>query len=206
MQVKNITVISAFTATLMSSLCIAEQGFYLGANIGTAEVDYSLSDAADLDDGGNFSNVDIDDSDTTFGLNAGYRVNPYFAVEVGYQDFGEYSISANSDGSGFFWFPGPVEATAEVTGIMLGVKGIFPVQENFEVYGKAGMNRWDADYDYTDTCCTVSESDDGTDAYFGIGATYILNKVGLSAGYTRFDVADTDLDVFALSVEVNLAQ
>lgn len=206
MKIKKNTVAAFALLSLLSSQSFAGQGFYLGALVGQAEADISLSDLSGLDDGGNFSNIDIDDSDTTYGITVGYKVSPNFAVELGYQDFGEYTVSGNSDGSGSFWFAGPVEATAEATGILLGVKGIYPVQENFEIYGKAGINSWDTDNDFTDSCCTVSASDDGTDAYFGVGATYVIENVGLSLGFTRFDVSDTDLDILSLGIEISLAK
>ena len=193
-------------STLVSSYSFANQGFYIGAVVGQAEADISLSDVSDLDDGGNFSNINIDDSDTTYGITAGYRVSTNFAVELGYQDFGEFNVSGNSDGTGSFWFAGPVEATAEATGILLGLKGIYPVQENFEIYGKAGINSWDTDNDLTDSFGAFSASDDGTDPYFGIGASYILNNVSFNASLTRFDISDTDVDVFSIGLEISFAQ
>ncbi len=198
-----------FAATILltqglaqNTLAADRHGFYFSATFGSAEYDIGLSDLADLNDGSNFTNASIDDSDTTFGLGFGYRISPYLAAEVGYSDFGEVDISAESDGTGFFWSPGPVTAAADTTGFTLGLKGVIPIQSNFEIYGRAGANRWDVDYDYADTSGVFSDSDDGTDAYFGIGASFLLQNISLGASFTRFDIADTDVDVIAAAIEV----
>lgn len=130
----------------------------------------------------------------------GYQLNSTFSVEGGYIDFGEASATAVSDGSGSFWWAGPVEAKAEADAITLGIKAALPINDNVSFHGKLGVASWDVDADAIDSWGTVSESDDGNDLYFGIGASYDLGKVSLDASYTQYK--DVDIDV--MSIGANL--
>lgn len=197
----NKLLITSVIAASISSVSFADQGFYLGATFSNLSHDL---DTSVLDDGSTATNVSIDDSDTALGFNAGYNVNANFAIELGYQDFGEVSVMGFSDGSGSFWAAGPAAALAEATGTTLGVKGSYPAAENIQLFGKIGLTSWDADFILADNDGVFPSSDDGTDMYFGVGATFKTGNVGISASFTRFDVADTDIDALSLGVELSL--
>lgn len=167
-------------ATLMSSSVLADGSFYGSLDITRIDLD--------LDTAG------LDDTDTTFGIAAGYRINENFAVELGYQDFGEVSASA-----------GNASAKVEADAIQLSVIGSVPVSENAGVYAELGFDSWDADASYTNhpDLGTGSESEDGTDIFYGIGAYLSLSEaVNLKLEYQMHELDDTDVDVLGLGVTV----
>lgn len=101
-------------------------GFFLGGAIGAAE----------LDDDGAFSYFyDLDDSDTSFTLSAGYKFIPYFAVEARIGNLGTYSIS-----DGFS------QESVEVTSVTAHAVGIVPFgQSGWELFGQLGLGQIDFD-------------------------------------------------------------
>ena len=103
-----------------------ESGFFIGGGIGKAE----------LDDDGAFSyGYDLDDSDTSFTLSAGYKFIPYFAVEARIGNLGTYSIS-----DGF------TQESVEVTSVTAHAVGIVPFgQSGWELYGQLGFGQIDFD-------------------------------------------------------------
>lgn len=167
-------------ATLMSSSAFADGGFYGSLDITRTDLDLGVAG--------------LDDTDTTFGIAAGYRINENFSVELGFQDFGEVSASA-----------GGASAKIEVDAIQLSVIGGVPVSENAGVYAELGFDSWDADFSYTNVpgFGTGSESEDGTDIFYGIGAYLSLSEaVNLKFEYQMHELDDTDIDVLGLGVTV----
>ncbi len=104
--------------------------------------------------------------------------------------------------------------------------GLFhlPVTDDFSAYLKAGVYFWDAEasfngnisagsvtYDgttYAGSYTLWSGSEDGTDAYYGIGAQYDINdKFGIRADYTMMEVdtsiGSADLDIWSAAMVVN---
>ena len=85
---------------LMSGPSLAEKGVYVGLSIGQGSVDLPTTEVLTLLDDGGGAFVNEDDSDTVFDIHVGYQFNEYFSVEGGFANFGEYSLSAVSDGTG----------------------------------------------------------------------------------------------------------
>jgi len=126
--------------------------------------------------GGEVGKFDIgDDDDTAFKITGGYQINRTFAAEVSY---------------GSFFDKGGVELTGfELVGV-----ASFPLGNKFSVYGKLGFLMWEAD-------AGVGGSEDGTDLTFGLGVQYdVTNKLGLRAGWQRYDIDDTDADLFSIGL------
>jgi hypothetical protein len=44
----------------------------------------------------------------------------------------------------------------------------------------------------------VTDSDDGTDVYFGVGASYSFDKVDINADFVRYEVDGVDVDVISI--------
>lgn len=196
---KTIIAVSMLSAV---SVCHASEGFYIGANIGQASYDATLSDFSVLHDGSIFS-ASIDDSDTSFSLTLGYQLTPNIAFEGGFIDLGELTVSANSDGSGFLYAPGPVTLKIAVDGLFFDVKGLLPLNEQFSLYGKLGLLKWSEDAVLSDVTGSLSVDDDGTDIFFGIGASFnINNSISLNADYSRYKVDEDEEDVDVLSVGI----
>jgi OOP family OmpA-OmpF porin len=155
-----------------------DTGFYGGLSFGQSSADVDCSGLPQCDD-----------SDTAWRILGGYRFNRNLAVELGYTDFGE--VSAGDGGAN--------NVTAEATAFELVAVGSLPLSNEFSVYGKIGMFRWDVDATGTGVFAG-SESDSGTDVTFGVGVQYdFTRQLGLRGEWQRYS-ADEDIDVISIGV------
>lgn len=168
------SVFSAILLTLgMTADALADNGFYGGASIGQATID-----ACD-------GVTNCDDEDTSWKIFGGWEMNPNIAFEAGWVDFGE--ITGSVGGSA---------VSAEVDGWTLAAKGILPINEQFDVFGKFGAIMWDVE----GSGAASGISDDGTDLMYGLGAQYMLtNQFGIVGEWEWFDI-DSDVDLFSVGV------
>ena len=196
----------ASVLTLTSFSAFAEMSnYYISLTGGESEFDSGISSGP---------GYVVDETDTTWSINLGYEINENFAVEVGYRDLGEASITTTSNLSGSaYGYNVTINAgsalTAEADGFTLGLVGKMPVAESFDLNATLGVFFWDAELTATGSgtvngtayAGSLSESDDGTDAYAGVGAKYNFNEnFALGAQWTFFDVWDESVD----AVEANL--
>ncbi len=153
---------------------------YLGASIGSTTTN-GFCDGLSA----------CENSDKSWKAFAGVRMNENIVLESGYVDFGK---QAGVDASG-----GNVsqQATAFTAAAVAGI----PMNEQIELFGKAGMARWTAEQ--TDRT-GVTESK-GTDVLVGAGANYDLgDNMGIRAEWERFkDIGskagqDGDIDLMSL--------
>jgi OmpA-OmpF porin, OOP family len=179
------TVIAA-TATPIS-VPAAEAGFYFGAGAGQAKYDVSQEELDDIfisafeAAGANVLDgaSELDDADTAFGVIAGYRFNPYFAVEATYFDLG----TADYDGEALVDLPGPLGLavfeggiTLESTGPAVSALAIWPVAEEFDLYARVGLffSDTEAKIALEDESDTLSGSDE--DVWYGVGGAWNLGE------------------------------
>jgi len=158
------------------------EGPYLGAGLGYSTLDNNTLDRLDS------AGANTDDSDTAYKLFAGYQFNPNFAVEAGYVDFGDFSASAAVPG-----YSAKAEVSAD--GFTAALIGKLPIQNGFSVHGKLGMIAWDGNYKESDSDgWSYSESADGSDPFYGIGAEYEVDRIMMRAEYERYDLSDSGED------------
>ena len=170
--------------------------------MGQATYDTVIDDFSDLQDG-SITSASLDDSDTSFSLTLGYKINPNFAIEGGYIDLGELTVNAVSDGTGFLYAPGPVTVKIEADGLFFDAKGILPLNEKFSLYGKFGLLMWDEKGTLSDVTGSISADDDGTDIFFGVGASFNLTeKIALNGDFSRYQVDEDSVDVDVLSIGI----
>tara|TARA_B110000977_G_scaffold194755_1_gene271945 strand:+ start:759 stop:1370 length:612 start_codon:yes stop_codon:yes gene_type:complete len=190
-------------AIIAASASFAERGnpseWYIAGSIGQAEYDLSLSDFADIDDGSIIS-ASLDDSDTSYSLYGGFRINQYFAVEGGYLDLGESALSAQSDGSELY-FAGPLNLVAEVDGFNIGGKGIIPINEKFELFAKLGVYMWEAEAKIKNGPVSESDDDDGSDAYYALGGTFLVGQISINAEYALYELEDVDVENISVGLQ-----
>lgn len=138
-------------------------GVYVGANIGH-------SNARHLNQ---ISGIQIDNSATSYGLNLGYQVNQYFAAEVGYRDFGDFS-ARHGKLEGNSWD--------------LALVGKYPITKSFAATAKLGVARTEAKF--------LGEKENHTTPVYGVGVEYAINNnTALTANWDRYQkFADTKLD------------
>ena len=137
---------------------VTDRGFYVGAAYGLMGIDYSDP-----------TPYTFDTSHDSIMLQAGYKINPYVAVE------GRYWSGSSDD----FTVAG-VNFSADVDAWGLYVKPMYPVMEEFDVYALLG---------YGDTSPEINGQGPGydTDGFqWGLGASYdITENVAVFADYTE---------------------
>lgn len=168
-------VIALSALLLASGLVSAQQsGFYVGGSIGSAMVDANggVDDVLSSFGATNVSG-NTDDTDFSYKIFGGYKINKNFAVEGGYANFGKFT----SNGSGRL-LGQPISASEEVKSyaIFVDAVGILPASEEFSVFGKAG-------FAYTNTKATGSASAPGISASASESANQWVPKLGLGAQY-----------------------
>ncbi|MFA9215481.1 MAG: porin family protein [Sphingomonadaceae bacterium] len=121
-------------------------------------------------------------------LFAGYNLDKTWAVEGGYTDFGSQSYNYALGGTA-----GRLESDSH-TWYVAG-KGTFPVNEQFNVFGKLGVARNHGSIDATGAAATAGLGGSGNKnaLYASVGGEYSLNKnVALTLEYEHYGKNDID--------------
>ena len=162
-----------FAALALTSLpaLAADNGIYLGASVGQSGLQ--------VDD----FNYDADA--TGYKLIAGWRFIDWLAVEANYLDFGSGDDTVFGD-----------KIETEADGISLSAVGFLPVGP-VDLFARVGAVDWSADISSPGF---GSDSDDGTDLTYGIGAQFRVWSLSIRAEYEMFDVSDADLDMISVGV------
>ena len=205
-KVSMIIAISSF-CTIISSSAFAEYYFYGVVTVGLAKYD--------IDTTGWTSD---DDKDEAYSVGIGFKANKYIAFEAGYLDLGEISAEDSGTLTGTLYgqpysATGTLKAKAETDGIYFGPQISYPFTEKFSVFAKGGVYFWDLDAKATATgsltyagttyvgSATAKASDDGEDLYYGIGASHDITDIfSVKADWTRYEVAEDDVDVFVVGL------
>lgn len=161
------------TALLLASTAsmAADNGLYLGASLGDANIDINQGLAQ------------VDSDDTGFKFIAGLRPLDWFAVEASYVNFGEPeqgALAANADGIsafGVFFLPvGPVDVFAKA--------GLISFDTSIEVDGLGDIYR-----------------EDGTDLAYGLGVQLRFLSLSVRAEYEKFEIDDVkDANMLSIGV------
>jgi len=123
------------------------QGWYAGVGVGQTNVDTAAAIAPS-------AAGSADDSDTAFKVFGGYGFSRNFAVEFGYADLGEFTLSG----------PG-LNMKLESSAIFAELVGRAKVHERVDVFGKLGVAYWDVELQFN----AVSGDDNGLDPVVGLG-------------------------------------
>lgn len=177
----------------------AQAQTYIGAGLSSISADIQGDAQAAFADIGlpcndPFLSCSFDGSDRGFKVFGGHRFGASFAVEGFYADLGKATARVRDGGS-------TVSYAADSSAFGVAALGFVPVAHAFEVFGKFGFARWSTDVRIHDTTSggTLSDSDDGTDPFFGAGAQWNGNGFSLRGEFERFDRDGTDVDVISLS-------
>jgi OOP family OmpA-OmpF porin len=165
------------------------------------------------------ANFTASENSTGVSFLGGYMVNQYFGAEVGYADLGKASLSttANVNSTLYgkpFVFNGTATAEGKSTGLLAGIRLVVPVNDKFSLGARAGLMSWTTDvttsanvawtYDGAAYAANTAakKSYTGSDAYYGIRASYALtNSVALGLGYTQYKLGgDIDTKVNATDI------
>lgn len=164
------TIRKSIQATALAALFLpvaafaTDPGFYAGGKIGAASTDEEF----------------IDDDDSSFGVYAGYRFNPYFALEGEYTDFGDLEVDLTDLDIG--------SSRAEPRSWGLKAVGFVPMGRNFELLGSIGYQSFDLDPRDGAGFRQLVGTDSSTDLFYGLGGQFNLdNGVSLRAQYQRYE-------------------
>lgn len=166
---RNLIIAAAASALLLPASAFAigtDPGFYLGGKVGASSTDSV-----------------IDDSDTSLGIYGGYRINPYFAVEAEYTDFGKFDVRFRQ---------------LEFDNPRLGPRtwgaraiGFVPINENIELLGSIGAHSFDTNPRDDEGFREVVGSNSSTDLFYGLGAQFNFNGgMSLRTQYQRYEFKD----------------
>jgi hypothetical protein len=164
MRVTRYLLVLAAPLFVSQGVLAKDDGFYIGASIGSATVKQKGSDP-DLGD------FDIDDDNFAWKIFGGYQFNGVFAVEGGYRDLGDPSSSF-------------AETELDAWDIY-GIAGI-PIGP-IRAFGKVGGIYWDSD---TKLEGGAGSGDDGFEFGAGAGLEFELGSVGIRGEIEYFDILD----------------
>jgi len=135
--------------------------FYIGAGIGQGSLNRNAAELSGL------FNAELDDTDTTYTVRAGWRVNPYFAVELGYYDLGRYDFRGTALPGGAVY----VNGSARAQSVGLSLVGILPIN-NFDLYGRIGYARSQLKFNGNAFDQTTGREDKQNEATYGVGGRW----------------------------------
>lgn len=191
------SIIAATLVALASGTAAAQspnndEGLYIGAAWGQFNVD--VDDIDDADE----AISRIDDDDNAWRIFAGWRINPYFALELNYVDFGENSGSTGSDASG-----SSGNYRLDLAGFQPAIIGSVPIGP-VELFAKLGYYFYDVDIalnlDNIDQDNFSADTSEEAWSYgFGAGITF-FDRLHARLEYEKIDADDfDDLDAIWLS-------
>lgn len=166
----------------------AETGFYIGASAGQSKVDC-----------GDVSPFSCDDTDTAYKIFGGYKFNRNLAVEGGYAQLGEASVS------GF-----GLSLTAEATAWDLAAVGSLPLGNNFSLFGKVGL--YSGEIEVSSNVPGGNGKKTTSNLTYGFGAQFDFTRnLGLRGEWQRYADAKTpstaatdeekiDIDVLSIGI------
>ncbi len=172
-----------FFYTMLFSTLAFGKGLYAHAELGRS----AYSDDIDVDT----EVINVDGTASSYRLALGYDANRYLAVEGGYVDFGEIDFGEIDVGGN----TGSLEGQAD--GLEFSIIGRLPLGDRFSLTGRAGLLWWDATTQAFDVRNDLSERD----LFLGVGGEFsATEKLGISAGWTRYKLDDDDIDYFSLGL------
>jgi OOP family OmpA-OmpF porin len=171
MNIKHLMLTLALGAFSASASYAGSTGYKTGMYVGGSAGQASYDEACD-----GISNCD--DEDTGWKLFWGEQVNQNFAVELDYVNLGEASGKVSGN-----------EISAEAHGVTLSGIGLYPVTDQFGVFGRFGGMLYDVDVKGP----SKSESNQGGTFTYGIGVQYnFFESFGVRAEWEMFKGLEAD--------------
>ena len=118
--------VCVLTLSASSACWAAMDGWYFGAGLGHARGDFDRTDFIP-------AATKIKNSDTGFRVFSGYQVNPNFAIEANYSQYGKVEVKDGATSLG--------SIRSKV--VMLNAVGLISTSNRFSVFAKGGVYRTD---------------------------------------------------------------
>lgn len=128
------TLVAALAAGSISAVAASESGPYVGVNLGQSKGDVSYEPSGLFNV---LSSSATDDTDTAWALSFGYRFNPILAVELAYNDLGEYTFSETGTRTLTPSLTGTYSGSASVKGASAVLIAAVPFNQ-WELFVRAG--------------------------------------------------------------------
>jgi OOP family OmpA-OmpF porin len=163
----------------------ANAQWYAGAGVGQSKFkgDLSCDGTAPLS---------CSDTDTAFKVFGGYQINPNFAAEAAYQDFGKVSVSG-----------GGVNASIKSHAFDVSALGMLPFATHFAAYARLGV--YFASSDGTSNV-GINASQSNSNLTYGLGLQWDpMSNLGVRVEYQVYskvgggDLGKGDIDVLGVS-------
>jgi OmpA-OmpF porin, OOP family len=185
----NRTIIAAATAAALSigtayaqSADDNDEGLYIGGGVGQFNIEIDGIDGIDE------AVERLDDSDTAWQAFIGWRLNPYFSLQLAYIDFGGPEDSFSTSGSSG-------DFRAELSGFAPSIIGHLPLGP-VELSAKLGYYFYDVDItaDLDDLGGNVfKSSDSGEDLMYGVGVGITLfERLNAKLEYEKIDLENVE--------------
>ena len=201
-------ILSLATLTLLASpfAQAADTGWYTGFGVGQskAKIDNAGITRNLLGAGFTATSISNDNRDSGYKLFLGYQANPYFALEGGYYDLGQFGFSAATVPLGTF------NGEIKLKGLNLDALGFIPVTENLSAFGLVGAARSEARDRFTGTglvnVLDPNPRQTDTNYKYGLGLQYALNQNwGVRLQSERYRISDAarskgDVDLISVSL------
>lgn len=189
-----------------------DPSWYLGVSgVGKVFVDRDVSGFND----GSLTSGKVDDKDSGWKLFGGYRINKYFAVELGWTDLNndfdsETSFAGQSSGMGSSYAPGevtvdvdePIAKYLAITGRLPLPLGPAPYNDRLSLIGKFGVTAWEATHTTIDSISKVETHKSGSDTVSGLALEYQWpNGIAIRSEYEFYkNIVGEDYEFLSLGV------
>ena len=203
-ELKRLSAAIALVLGAQQALAADAGKFYIGADAGSTQFS---------GDGPAKSVVFVDgqefkDSDSSYGIHAGFQFTDWFAVELGYTDFGSATDNFKiSPDIAFIVSPNTIQ-TVEAKGASLAGVFSYGLGADFAVFGVLGITAMDYEKTlsggFSPVTGSLLERDSLSDQglLYGVGAKYALSQsFNLRADLRRNDVGDFSLDTASVGLE-----
>lgn len=161
------------------ALPVMADNFYVFGDVGQGKTEIDGSD-----------DYTFSKTATSYSLGAGYNINKFFGVELGYRDFGE--TKDHFDGVNGTDHYDSVDKY-DVTAWQASVIGKLPISNEFNLYGRVGLANIKVDYEAADyypdgnNPIPYTNSETKTKALIGVGASYdITPQFAVRAEYNQY--------------------
>jgi hypothetical protein len=125
---KPITLLAALLSLAATHTRAADHKWYVGFDLGQSKLE------------GDRVLLNVDDHSTSYTMRIGYRFVPWFALEGGYTNIGDFSGDFVNVCTAVVGFPCPPprHQSSSVHGLLLNAVGIWPVAEHFQLNASLG--------------------------------------------------------------------
>ena len=199
----------ACCAAMISPIAAAEDsGWYGGLGVGRsrATIDDSRINASLLSSGFSTATTSWDQKDTSDKFLLGYKFNPYFSLEGGYFDLGQFTYRSTTVPAG------TLDGKIDITGWNLDAVGMLPVADKLSAFARVGLQYAEAKDSFIGTGAVAvtnpNPSKRDTNIKYGVGLQYDINdSVGLRGEWERYRINDGignhgDVDTYTVGLVV----